>query len=107
MRTSLLSLVVVIALTCSANAEPRFACDMTTPSPPTLCAGHYAGYPGLIQRCIQDEVDSLNFINQNQHSIDDRILEDCANAGCRAGYSKLQTTVACIKSMLSLKPRSN
>jgi hypothetical protein len=65
MRTWLL-VAAVIALTRNAYSEPRFVCDMATPSPASLCADHYAGYPTLIQSCIQEEVDSLNFLNQNQ-----------------------------------------
>ena len=97
----------LVALTCGAYSAPRFVCDMTNPSPATLCADHYAGYPRLIQECIQEEVDSINFINENQSKIDDSILEDCGAAGCKAGYSKLKTTAACIRSLLSLKPPKN
>jgi hypothetical protein len=86
-------------------AEPKFVCDMTNPTPPSLCAEHYKGYPGLIQQCIQQEVDALNFINENPIKAPDDVLEDCGRAGCQAGYNKLQTVAECVKSLMSLKPR--
>lgn len=87
----------------STNAEPRLVCDMTEPSPTKLCADHYEGYPDLIVACIKEEIAAIKFIKENSHKLPDSDVEDCALAGCKAGYSKASTTAQCIDALLSAK----
>lgn len=103
MRAFIVALTVMVSG--AAWAAPAFVCDMTKPSPAELCADRYAAAPSLLQDCIQEEADALNFINQSEGYAPDDVLADCGRAGCKAKYSKLKTTAACIKSMMSIKPR--
>lgn len=104
MRAILIALAVMMSG--AAWAAQPFLCDMTKPSPAELCADQYSAFPGLLQNCIREEADALSFINQGEGRIPGDVLTDCGRAGCKAQYSKLKTTAACIKSMMSIKPRS-
>lgn len=101
---------VLIALAVMASGEAwaaqPFLCDMTKPSPAELCADRYAEFPATLQACIRDEADALNFINQSEGRVPDDVIADCGRAGCKAQYSKLKTTASCIRSMMSIKPRT-
>lgn len=95
----------IISTVATAHADQKVFCDAVDPSPPRLCGSHFAGYPNLIQNCIKDENISLNYINGLGNSVPQDVLEDCAFAGCKAGYSKLKTIAECIQSTMSLRPR--
>lgn len=102
------AVIVGLAMLASgvAMAAPPFLCDMGKPSPVALCTEEYSATPTMLRMCIDDEAKALNFVNEVDGKIPDDILTECGMAGCKARHSRMKVTAACIRSLLSIKPRT-